>query len=79
MKNSVESRVVQVIEEVFGNTQKIELSAKIGTDFALTSLERMSLFISLEDEFEKTIPQNEIENLETVGEIVEFIEKNIEI
>lgn len=63
-----------MMEEVFGEeSNKLGLGAKIGTDLALTSLDRMTLFISLEDEFDRTIPQEEVENLVTVGEVVEFI------
>ena len=80
MENSVKNRVIRLIEEVFGEeSNKLGLEAKIGTDIALTSLDRMTLFISLEDEFDRTIPQEEIENLVSVGEVVEFIEKKLSL
>ena len=44
---------------------------------ALTSLERMTLFIALEDEFDRTIPQQDVEALKTIGEVVDFIEEKV--
>ena len=78
MKESVRSRVIRVINDVF-NVEGAEyiLGAKIGTDIALTSIDKMTLFIALEDEFDRTIPQDEVQDLETVKEVVEFIENKI--
>lgn len=42
-------------------------------DLALSSLERMTLFIALEDEFERTISQEEVESLDTIQQVIEFI------
>ena len=75
---SVKTRVFKVLAEVFGDEGiGIDLNAKIGSDLALTSLERMTLFVALEDEFDRTIPQQDVEGLETVGEVVDFIEEKI--
>ena len=75
MDNSVQSRVIRVVRE-FASIEGEEnvLNANIGTDIALTSLDKMTLFIALEDEFDRSIPQEEVEEVETVKEIVKFIE-----
>ena len=78
MDNSVKARVLTVLNEIFGQDgDDLGLNAKIGTDIALTSLDRMTLFIALEDEFDRMIPQKEVEALETVGDVVSFIEEQV--
>lgn len=80
MKESVQSRVMRVLSEVFDEAgDTIPLNSKIGTDFALTSLDRMTLFVALEDEFDQTIPQEEVEGLETLAEVIEFIDKKAKV
>lgn len=80
LEMSVKTRVLKVLAEIFGEEGKgIELDAKIGTDLALTSLERMTLFIALEDEFDRTIPEQDVEGLQTVGEVVDFIQEKIAV
>jgi acyl carrier protein len=75
LENSIQSRVIRVVRE-FASIEGEEdvLNANIGTDIALTSLDKMTLFIALEDEFDRSIPQEDVEEVETVKEIVEFIE-----
>ena len=34
--------------------------------------------MSIEDEFEVEIPDEEIENLKTIGDVVEYIQKNMQ-
>ena len=78
MEDTVQSRVIKVAKEFLSiQSEEAVLNAKIGTDFAQTSLDRMTLFISLEDEFDRSIPQEEVEDVETVKEIVDFIEAKL--
>ena len=78
MEDTVQSRVIKVAKEFLSiQSEEAVLNAKIGTDFAQTSLDRMTLFISLEDEFDHSIPQEEVEDVETVKEIVDFIEAKL--
>ncbi len=48
----------------------------IQQDLGADSLDVVDLLMSLEDEFEVEIPDEEIENIKTVGEIVAYIEAN---
>lgn len=54
------------------------LDASFSDDLSLSSLERMTLFIALEDEFERSIPQEEVEHIDTVRGVVEFIQTKLE-
>jgi acyl carrier protein len=46
-------------------------------DLGADSLDVVDLLMSIEDEFEIEIPDEEIENIRTVGELVNYIEANM--
>lgn len=46
-------------------------------DLGADSLDVVDLLMSIEDEFEIEIPDEEIENIRTVGDLVSYIESNI--
>ncbi len=46
-------------------------------DLGADSLDVVDLLMSIEDEFEIEIPDEEIENIRTVGELVNYIENHI--
>lgn len=46
-------------------------------DLGADSLDVVDLLMSIEDEFEIEIPDEEIENIRTVGELVNYIENNM--
>ena len=47
---------------------------KIADDLGADSLDVVDLLMSIEDEFEIEIPESEIENVKTVGDLVKYIE-----
>lgn len=55
----------------------IELSTRINEDLGADSLDAVDMLMSLEDEFDVEIPDEEIENIHTVGDIVSYIEEHI--
>lgn len=46
-------------------------------DLGADSLDVVDLLMSIEDEFEIEIPDEEIEHIRTVGDLVSYIESNI--
>ncbi len=46
-------------------------------DLGADSLDVVDLLMSIEDEFEIEVPDEEIENIRTVGELVSYIEANV--
>ena len=54
----------------------ITADTDIQEDLGADSLDVVDLLMSIEDEFECEIPDEEIENIKTVGELVSFIEAN---
>ena len=58
--------------------EKVTLEASITEDLGADSLDVVDLVMSLEEEFNIEIPDEEVENIKTVGDIVKFIEEKTE-
>ena len=54
----------------------VTMEASIIDDLGADSLDVVDLVMTLEDEFDTEIPDEEIENIKTVGDIVRFIEEH---
>ena len=48
----------------------------IQDDLGADSLDVVDLLMTIEDEFEVEVPDTEIENLKTVGDLVKYIEEH---
>lgn len=55
----------------------ITLESSIIDDLGADSLDIVDLVMSLEDEFDTEIPDEAIENIKTVGDIVHYIEEHV--
>lgn len=55
----------------------ITLESSIVDDLGADSLDIVDLVMSLEDEFDTEIPDETVENIKTVGDIVHYIEENL--
>lgn len=55
----------------------LKLDTDLQDDLGADSLDVVDLLMSIEDEFEIEIPDEEIENIRTVGDLVNYIESNI--
>ena len=53
-------------------------ASSIQDDLGADSLDVVDLVMALEDEFDVEIPEDQVENIKTVGDIVKFIEDNAE-
>lgn len=70
-------KVKVILSEQFDiDEDTITLDTDIQEDLGADSLDVVDLLMSIEDEFEVEIPDEEIENIRTVGELVSFIEAN---
>ena len=56
--------------------EKITTETTIQEDLGAGSLDVVDLLMTIEDEFEVEIPDTEIENLKTVGDLVKYIEES---
>ncbi len=74
----IEEKVIQIVSEQM-SVDKKELSRETSfvNDLNADSLDTVELVMELEDEFDMTIPDEDAEKLKTVGEAIEFIQKQL--
>lgn len=53
--------------------EKITLESSL-EDLGMDSLDVVDLFMNIEDEFNIELPEDEMENLKTLGDLVEYVE-----
>lgn len=71
-------KVKAILSEQFDvEEDSITPETNIADDLGADSLDVVDLLMSLEDEFEIEVPDEEIDNIKTVGELVKYIEDNI--
>ena len=58
------------------DAEGITLETNIADDLGADSLDVVELLMAIEDEFEVEITDEEIENLKTVGAVVDYIQEN---
>ena len=63
---------VQLIVEA----DEVNLDSNIQDDLGADSLDVVDLITTIEDEFDLSIPDEAVEEIKTVGDIVNYIEKN---
>lgn len=79
MNANVQQRVLKTISDVLNRKEgEIRLDASLRDDLQASSLDQMTLFIALEDEFQRTIPQEEVTDLRTVSDVIDFIHKKLQ-
>ena len=79
MSNDVQQRVLRAIAEVLERKEgEIRLDASLRDDLDFDSLKQMTLFILLEDEFQRTMPPEDLAGIVTVKDIVDFINRKLQ-
>ncbi len=63
-------------EQLDADTEEMTMDTDIARDLGADSLDVVELLMSIEDEFQVEIPDEEIENIKTIGELVKYIEEN---
>ncbi len=77
-QSSVEARVLSVVREVLAiEGEPPALESSLIEDLGADSLDLLSLFMALEDEFGGTITEEDTEDLATLRDIVECISGRI--
>jgi acyl carrier protein len=75
---SVEERVVEIVCENLGvNKEQVTRSTSFTEDVGADSLDIVELVMELEEEFEITIPDDQAEKIKTVGEAIDYIEREL--
>ena len=66
-----------VAEQLGADVEKITLETSMMKDLEADSLDAVEIMMSLEDEFEVTIPDEDAEGFKNIGDIVTYIEAKI--
>lgn len=70
-------KVKAILSEQFDvEEDTITTETTLQDDLGADSLDVVDLLMSIEDEFEVEIPDEEVENIKTVGALVEYIESH---
>ncbi len=67
-----------IVDQLDVDEDKVTLNASIQDDLGADSLDIVDLVMSFEDEFDLEIPDDQVENIKTVGDVVKYIEENTE-
>lgn len=74
--SSIEERVKKIVIEQLGvNEDQVVNSASFVDDLGADSLDTVELVMALEEEFETEIPDEEAENITTVQQAIDYVEK----
>ncbi|MGN0553877.1 MAG: acyl carrier protein [Oscillospiraceae bacterium] len=65
-----------IIDQLDVDEDSVTAGANIQDDLGADSLDVVDLVMSLEEEFDIEIPDEAVENIKTVGDIVKYIEDN---
>ena len=67
-----------IVDQLDVDEEKVTMNANIQDDLGADSLDIVDLVMSFEDEFDLEIPDDQVETIKTVGDVVKFIEEKTE-
>jgi acyl carrier protein len=74
-EKSVEEKVKEIIVEQLGvNPEQVTSGAKFIEDLGADSLDVVELVMAFEEQFSVEVPDEDAEKLQTVGDVVKYIE-----
>jgi acyl carrier protein len=74
---NIEQRVKKIIAEQLGvNEAEIKSESSFVDDLGADSLDTVELVMEFEEEFDITIPDEEAEKIQTVGQAIDYIEQH---
>lgn len=65
-----------VAEQLDVEADNVAMESSIVDDLGADSLDVVDLVMSIEEEFDVEIPDEDVENIKTVGDIVKYVEAN---
>jgi len=75
----IKDKVTAIVAEQMGVEKgEISLETNFVNDLNADSLDTVELVMEFEDEFETSIPDEEAEKIQTVGQAVDFIKENMD-
>ena len=77
-EQAIEDKVVSIVAEQMGvDKGEINRETHFVNDLNADSLDTVELVMEFEDEFETSIPDDQAEKIQTVGQVISFINENL--
>ena len=77
-ESEIEAKVTDIVAEQMGvDKAEITRETNFANDLNADSLDTVELVMEFEDEFETSIPDEEAEKIQTVGQAIDYITANI--
>ena len=75
-EQEIEAKVIDIVAEQMGvDKSEITRETNFQTDLNADSLDIVELVMEFEDEFDTSIPDEDAEKIQTVGQAIEYIAK----
>jgi acyl carrier protein len=79
-EKTVEEKVRDIIVDQLGvNAEQVILGARFIEDLGADSLDTVELVMAFEEEFSIEVPDEEAEKLQSVGDVVKYVEENASV
>ncbi len=65
-------------DQLDANVDDMTMETRIGEDLGADSLDVVELLMAIEEEFDVEIPDEDIESLKTISDVVEYIQNKID-
>ena len=73
-KEEILAGLAEIVNEETGvEVEDVQLDKSFAEDLDIDSISMMTIVVNAEEKFEVTIPDEEVKNLKTVGDAVDFI------
>jgi len=66
-----------IISQLNVSEEQVTPEASFIDDLGADSLDQVELVMALEEEFEKEIPEDDAEKLQSVGSVISYVENNL--
>lgn len=72
----MEEKIIELIaDKLCKKKEQITLNSRLVEDLGADSLDVVELIMAFEDEFGVSLPDEDVANMKTISDIVEYIEK----
>lgn len=76
--SDIKERVFKIITDKLGvEASEVTMEASFTNDLGADSLDTVELIMEIEKEFDLSIPDEEAENIQTVGQCIEHLQKAV--
>lgn len=67
-----------IVEQLGVDADAITMNTHLMKDLEADSLDAVEIIMAIEDEFEIEVPDEDAEKFQTIGDIVKYVEENVE-